>query len=446
VEQVEDEGGPVSLPDLHRILDAGRQLLALVNGDEIERATPPTDSLGETPFSESGSDSLSAMVLVVDDTDANREMLKRRLEREGHRVATAVNGVEAMSAVRSQPFDLVLLDIMMPEMDGYTVLSQMKADEELRPIPVIMITALDDEESVVRCIKMGAEDYLPKPFNATLLKARMSACLLKKRAHDREKTLLLQLQQNLARLQVLETLRDDLTDMVVHDLRTPLTSVISGMQTLDVVGDLNDDQREMMEIAIDGGGTLLGMINDLLDVSHMESGSMPLRYTELDAGKLVAVAAGQVSSLCKSKGLAVIQDVAAHLPKFFGDEDKLRRALVNLLGNAIKFTPSGGTIAIAAAETEDHRSLIFSVTDTGEGIPAAEFSRIFEKFGQVESRQAGRTMSTGLGLTFCKLTALAHGGDISVESVLGAGSTFSFTVPLATQPTLAGIGTNVSMA
>ena len=132
-------------------------------------------------------------MLVVDDIEANRDVLSRRLERQGYAVATAENGRQALERLRVDTFDLVLLDIMMPEMDGYEVLQRLKADEALRHIPVIMISALSELDSVVRCIEMGAEDYLPKPFEPTLLKARIGACLEKKRARDRETHLFEQL-------------------------------------------------------------------------------------------------------------------------------------------------------------------------------------------------------------------------------------------------------------
>lgn len=126
----------------------------------------------------------AATVLVVDDAEANRELLSRRLSREGHRVVVACDGNEALELVRQQNFDLILLDIMMPNVDGYQVLETLKKEETLRHIPVIMITAIDDIQSIARCIELGAEDYLSKPFNAILLRARINACLQKKFAHD----------------------------------------------------------------------------------------------------------------------------------------------------------------------------------------------------------------------------------------------------------------------
>ncbi|MBF2028804.1 MAG: response regulator [Oscillatoriales cyanobacterium C42_A2020_001] len=133
-------------------------------------------------------------LLVVDDVEANRDLLTRRLQRQGYEVAVAINGRAALEMIKQQPFDLVLCDIMMPEMDGYQVLEHLKADPGLRHIPVIMISALDDMESVVRCIELGAEDYLFKPFNPTLLKARIGACLEKKRLRDQEQAYLKQIQ------------------------------------------------------------------------------------------------------------------------------------------------------------------------------------------------------------------------------------------------------------
>jgi two-component system cell cycle response regulator len=127
-----------------------------------------------------------AAILVVDDDAINRMLLARELEREGHRVATAQDGLRALDALGAEPFDIVLLDVLMPELDGYDTLAQIERDEKLRHVPVIMISALEDVESVVRCIEMGAADYLPKPFDPVLLRARINGCLTKKRLHDLE--------------------------------------------------------------------------------------------------------------------------------------------------------------------------------------------------------------------------------------------------------------------
>jgi PAS domain S-box-containing protein len=227
-------------------------------------------------------------------------------------------------------------------------------------------------------------------------------------------------------------IKNDLTDMIIHDLRTPLTSVLTGLQSVEMLGEVNADQKELLGISIDGGQVLLGMINDLLDISKMEDGSLHIERRPLDVAHLVERAVRQVSSLALAKGVTLERQVPADLPSLCADEDKLVRMLVNLLSNAIKFTPQGGRTTLGAnfvARPDRRDSVVFVCRDTGEGIPADAFERIFEKFGQVETRQAGRKMSSGLGLTFCRMVTIAHGGRIWVESELGVGSAFSFAIP-----------------
>ena len=227
-----------------------------------------------------------------------------------------------------------------------------------------------------------------------------------------------------------ETLRDDLTGMIVHDLRTPLTTLLSGVRTLKFVGDRDPAETEILDNAIVGGETLLAMVNDLLDIGKFESGSLVLDKWPLQPADVIEYALTQTAPLAKLNGLKVARNLPAGLPTIVADQDKLRRALINLLGNAVKFTPRGGIVTVAASYDAAEGVVTFAVGDTGEGIPAQSVKRIFDKFGQVESRKAGRKMSTGLGLTFCKLVAEAHGGRIWVESKLGKGSRFLFTIPV----------------
>jgi two-component system, sensor histidine kinase and response regulator len=416
--------------DLQKIRGAGQRILTVIEQNfttlkekNVAVAIDDEELPQETPDVRQLHAVAPGIVLVVDDDATNREVLSRRLTRQGHAVNTAASGEDALRLLQEHPFDLVLLDIMMPDMDGYEVLGRLKADQRLRHIPVIMISALNEVQSVVRCIEAGAEDYLAKPFNPTLLKARIGACLEKKRGQDRETVLFEQLQKNYKRLQELEKLRDDMRNMIVHDLRTPLTSVIVGVEMLGAHGTLNETQREMVGIATGGGKTLLGLINDLLDVEKMESGAAQLQYEQLSAESLVAGAIEQVASLAGEAQTALVTEIPAGLPSFAGDRDLLSRTLVNLIANAIKFTRAG-TVTVAA--TYDLETIGFAIRDTGQGIPSEAFEHIFEKFGQLDSRNK---VGTGLGLAFCKLAVEAHGGRIGVESTVGVGSTFSFTVP-----------------
>lgn len=371
-------------------------------------------------------------ILIVDDDRMQRMLLTRTLSQQGHSVEAVGSGQEALEKLRAEPFDTVLCDITMPDMDGFQVLEQIMGDETLKHIPVIMVSGFGQMTGVVSCIEMGAADYIHKPADPALLRARVENCLVKKRWIEQELNLRRELEQRYAQLQQLEKLRDSLTHMIVHDLRTPLTSFLSGLQTVEYLGELSDDQKECLDVSIHGGNTLLGMINDLLDISKMESGTLTLERGETQVEELGEHSIEQVIALAKDKEINLVAQVAPDLPPIQADSDKLSRTLVNLLGNSIKFTPPGGSITLSALfvpRPDRTDSVVFCVSDTGEGIPEESFARIFEKFGQVESRRAGRVKSTGLGLTFCKMVVEAHGGRIWVESTPGQGSRFFFALP-----------------
>lgn len=250
------------------------------------------------------------------------------------------------------------------------------------------------------------------------------------------------LRQQHAQLRDLEQLRDDLTHMVVHDLRTPLTGILTALQTLEagVVGALPKEAAAINTIALDNAAELLGMVNDLLDVSRLETGQMPLDRAPVAASLLVDRATRQVERLHAEKRQSLKVTLALDLPSVDADLDKATRILVNLLGNAIKFTPAGGCIAVTVGMDPVSRQVVFQVTDTGTGIPSQFHGRIFEKFAQVEQAHGlrngngRRPLSTGLGLTFCKMATEAHGGQIHVVSEPGVGSTFTFTLPIAATP------------
>ncbi len=372
-----------------------------------------------------------ARILVVDDNEINRDVLARRLKQEKYVLEMACGGRQALELLQSQSFDAVLLDIMMPEIDGMEVLRRMKADDDLQHLPVIIISALDDMDSVIRCIELGAEDYLPKPFSPTLLKARVRACVEKKRTRDRERQLFAQLEENYVQLRALEQQRDDLAHMLIHDMRSPLSANLTGLEMIEVLGPLNSDQHDCLQVAMRSGRNLLSLINDMLDTFKLESGALQLDRNSFKVCDLVERAVEQIASLLVDKNLQLQYELEETLPLMCGDESKLERVLMNLLSNAIKFTPHGGQITIVGYSNVNELSL--AIRDTGEGIAPEALDHIFEKFGQAQNRKAGHQNSTGLGLAFCKLVVEAHGGRIWVESVPGMGSTFFVTMPIECQ-------------
>lgn len=226
----------------------------------------------------------------------------------------------------------------------------------------------------------------------------------------------------------LEELRDSLVHMIVHDLRTPLTSIMGALMTIVNTGYEPELTHEFVPMALSSSQTLLEMINTLLDVNKLESGQMQLELAEVDFNAIAELALSQVKALAKERSQSLTLALVEECPRpLVADAEKLRRVLINLLGNAMKFTQVGGSIRITSRCEDD--GFVFSVVDNGPGIPEQDRERIFEKFGQASVRSEGHKYSTGLGLTFCKLVAEAHGGRIWVDSTVGKGSAFSVWLP-----------------
>jgi signal transduction histidine kinase len=277
---------------------------------------------------------------------------------------------------------------------------------------------------------------LPKALNliaaliiiAFILRRWFSDMEAEVRRQRRTDELYAELKQAHAELQSAQQAQQELTGMIVHDMRTPLTNVISGLGTVALMdGAPPEVRRELLRGAQDGAERLLGMVNDLLDINRLESGEMPLTREEFAAADVMREAAGAVAALAAEKRLTLrVEPAPADLCPY-ADRETARRVLVNLLGNAVKFTPGGGEVRLTA-EARDGM-VEFAVADTGEGIPTEHRERVFDKFYQVTSHAAGRQMSSGLGLAFCRLAVEAHGGRIGVESDVGRGSRFWFTLP-----------------
>ena len=363
-----------------------------------------------------------ARILAVDDTPENLDLLVGLLQ-DDYNIRVATSGERALRLVDKEVPDLILLDIMMPDMDGLEVCRRLKMQEALADVPVLFISALDRVEDKVSAFTCGGVDYITKPFQAEEVQARVTTHLELRRQRR-------ELQENYIRLGELEGLRDSLVHMVVHDLRSPLLGLSGCLQMLhaDVGGTLGTEQRDDLEAAMGAAGTLSEMVTSLLDVSRLEAGEMPLHREDCDIRAVIADALASLGAL--SKGRQVLFDPPAEFEPISCDKEITRRIVGNFVANALKFTPRSGEVRVTVEWTADHCRV--AVTDTGPGIPEADLGRIFEKFGQVEAREEGRKYSTGLGLTFCKLAVEAHGGDIGVESEVGKGSAFWFSLPVAT--------------
>jgi signal transduction histidine kinase len=326
----------------------------------------------------------------------------------------------------------------MPEMDGYEVCRVLKSDEKLSGIPVIFISALGDTLDKVKAFEAGGVDYVTKPFQFQEVRARIETHLRLRRLQDELKEQNLQLEQTCKQLRELEVLRDNLTHMIVHDLRSPLSGVKGYLELIRAEeAKLSEEHRDYVGRALSSTSVLLKMIQDLLDVSRLEARKMPLEIRETDLGAVAHRASESLGALTRRH--KVVLDLPQDPVVALCDPQVIERVVANLLGNALKFAPSDGEIQVTVAReprearvsVRDSEEARVSVRDCGPGIPPEYHQRIFEKFGQVQMRDTDRGASAGLGLTFCKLAVEAHHGKIGVESNVGAGSTFWFTLPLA---------------
>ncbi len=361
-------------------------------------------------------------ILVVDDEAPNRDLLEGILEAQGFTIRTAVDGEAALCAVDEKLPDTILLDVMMPGMDGFQVCRRLKGSEETAHVPILLVTALSEREDRITGIEAGADDFLQKPVDRTEVRLRVRNAVSRKHLFD-------ELQEKYRRLQELEKLRDDLTRMLVHDMRSPLTAISTNLQLLEMSLEnrLDDEVAEDLEHARTGVSVLMDMVNMILDVSRSDELDVALQTEEADLSELVEKAVSPLLSLAKDHQVAL--DVPGDPLLVECDPDLIRRTITNLFGNAVKFTPEGGAITVAARRGE--ATLRVEVSDTGPGVDPEERDLIFEQFTRgTAGRSETAKGSKGLGLSFCKLAVEAHGGRIGVESEPGQGSTFWFRLPL----------------
>jgi len=372
------------------------------------------------------------LILVADDVAANVELLFDQLHVLGFRAIAASDGPSALAACFDHRPDLCILDVSMPAGDlgvddrstGFEVCRRIKRDPRTKGIPVIFVTALNDTTDRVKAIEAGGDDFLTKPHNRLVLGARVRSLLKLKAATD-------SLEDTLRKLREVEKMRDDLMKMIVHDLKTPLTSVLATMEMLidGDFGSLTDEQKKMLADAEGKAEDLLALIGDLLEVSRIEEATMTLDLQPIAPAALLREVVHEWSIRFQQEGATADVDVSDDAPVFEADKALLMRVLGNLVQNALTHSAQAITLHLSARRQND--GILFTVADNGPGIPPEYHEVIFRKFERVKNAIAPRTRSSGLGLAFCKLVVDAHGGRIWVQSAgEGKGSSFHFVLPV----------------
>jgi two-component system, sensor histidine kinase and response regulator len=370
------------------------------------------------------------VILVADDIPANVELLLDQLHSLGYDTITAIDGPSAVAAAFEQNPDLCILDVSMPAGDlgvddrstGFEVCRRIKRDPRTSRIPVIFVTALNDTSDRVRGIEAGGDDFLTKPHNRLVLGARVRSLLKLKAATDA-------LEDSLRKLRELEKVRDDLMKMIVHDLKTPLTSVLATLEMLadGDFGAVTTPQKAAIGDAETKSEDLLALIDDILEVARIEETNISLALTPIAPGALLAELVHEWGHRFQQDGTTASVSVADDAPVFSGDKGLIKRVFSNLIQNAV--THSSHAVHLELSARRARQGVLFTVMDNGPGIPPEYHDLIFRKFGQVEMPRSPRTRSSGLGLTFCKLVVERHGGRIWVKSTEGKGSSFYIELP-----------------
>lgn len=376
-------------------------------------------------------------VLVVDDEPSIRLTLQEFLQEAGYQTAVAEEAKGALQLLKPGDVDVVVSDIVLPRMSGVELLQTIRKEYPL--IQVIMMTGQPAVETAAAAVRAGAFDYLCKPVtkdailrcvgNAAKLKAAEDERVRLAEANRRHQEDLerqhQQLRDNYARLRELETLRDNLTHMIIHDLRAPLSIALGYLDLIKerAASRLGSEERGFLDTTLINICRLNDMIGSLLDISRLETGNMPLNRHACDVAALAKSVIESFHSLMEERQLHF--DAPAEPVKASCDEEITRRVIGNLLQNALKFTARDGTIRVAVSKKDT--MVRVDVSDNGPGIPPEYHAKVFEKFGYVT--KSAHQYSTGLGLTFCKLAVEAQDGQIELESEEGKGSTFWFTLP-----------------
>ena len=350
-----------------------------------------------------------AKILIVDDQPDNLRLLSKILVEHNYEVRKAINGSTALMGVQTAPPDLILLDIKMPDMDGYQVCQRLKENRQTSSIPVIFLSASDQVMDKVKAFEVGGIDYITKPFQVQEVLARVSTQI---------------------KLRELNKLRENLSRMIVHDLRNPLALITFSSSSLIRRSGLQGQSLKQLETIYNTSQRLNSMLNDLLMVAKMNAGKLVLNRSEVEIQNLVMNVVKIFEDSAQAKQIEISCQMPAQSLLFSLDINLFQRVLENLLANAIKFAPIASQVIleVIAPQESKHQHLTIRVIDQGTGVSPQLREQIFEAY-HVGEHVSG-VSQIGLGLSFCKMVIEAHQGTIVVEDNQPQGAIFMVKLPV----------------
>lgn len=350
-------------------------------------------------------------ILIVDDESKNIQLLGNLLSEQSYEVEAAMSGEEALDWVNERRFDLILLDIMMPGIDGYEVCRKIKKNPDTKSIPIIFLTAKIETDEIIRGFEVGAVDYVTKPFRTAELLSRV-------RTH-------LTIQRQQKELEKLNASKDRFFSIIAHDLKSPFVSLFDMITLLrdPAVSSDPSELQNMLALIQEIGERTYGLLINLLEWAKLQQNLVEFQPKVFDIAKTIRITADLFEEMADKKGIKIEVDIPHDNIEISGDENMIAAVFRNLINNAIKFTHSGGLITISYRLLTDNK-LEFSVRDTGVGILNKNIEKLFRIDKQLICKGTAGEVGTGLGLILCKEFMDKHHGNISVESQEGRGTTF----------------------
>ncbi len=358
-------------------------------------------------------------ILLVDDEEKLCTRLARILAREGYIINTAFNGNDAVKLIDSEEYDIILTDLNMPGMNGFELMEYARS-LDIDSL-ILVLTGYASFDAAIQSIKLGAYDFIQKPIDVETFKLTI------RRAADTVR-LKRENKRNLRELKKLNELKNEFISVVSHDLRSPLATIGAYVNYLMKKGDLNERQHRYLGIIKEISDNLYSLVNELLDISKIESGVIQLNYEKADINELVENSINNFTILAQDKDNKITFQSHLENPSITIDRIKILQVLNNIISNAIKFTENG-TIIIHTLPINDEIQI--SIEDTGTGIDEDDIAHIFDEYSYLQRNGTRGESGSGLGMVICKRFIELHNGSIDVESIPGEGSTFIITLPVS---------------